>query len=387
MVAEAPEWAEGGSELQVALEVLLRGPLSRAELARRLDLSQPTLTRLTKDLVRRGLLVESDARPGPAVGRPSQPLDVDATSHHFVGVNLAVGTAHAVLVDLRGTVVATSSADLPQDAPEAVVAVVGDLADAVVAAAPAGTVLAGVPTGLGVSLGGHSPDGTTVHLAPFLGWHDVPLGALVRERTGLPTVVENDVAALASAEHWFGAGRDARTFAVVTVGAGVGYGLVVHDRLVRHADMGLGLVGHFPLDPNGPLCPEGHRGCAGAMLTTEALEAEAAVALRRPVTSTELLDLARDGDPAARRIVDDAGRALGRLVAAVANLTMPDLVVLTGEGVDLAVVADGALRAALAADRNPKATPVDLVVEPGDFSQWARGAAVVAIQDYVLRSR
>lgn len=385
--AGGPEWAEGGSELQVALEVLLRGPLSRAELARRLDLSQPTLTRLTKDLVRRGLLVESSARPGPAVGRPSQPLDVDVSSHHFVGVNLAVGSAHAVLVDLRGTVVATRSAALPGDDPAAVVAVVADLADAVVADAPAGTAQAGGPTGIGVSLGGHSPDGTTVHLAPFLGWHDVPLGTLVRERTGLPAVVENDVAALTSAEHWFGAGRDARTFAVVTVGAGVGYGLVVHDRLVRHPDMGLGLVGHYPLDPNGPLCPEGHRGCAAAMLTTEALEAEAAVALRRPVTSTELLDLARAGDPAARRIVDDAGRALGRLVAAVANLTMPERVVLTGEGVDLAVVAGDAVRSAVTADRHSQATPVDLVVEPGDFAQWARGAAVVAIQDFVLHTR
>ncbi len=383
----AREWSEGGTELQVALEVLLRGPLSRAELARRLDLSQPTLTRLTKDLVRRGLLVESPDRPGPAVGRPSRPLDVDASSHHFVGVNLAVGSAHAVLVDLRGTVLATRSADLPGSTPESVVAAVGDLADAVVAAAPPGTLQADSLTGIGVSLGGHSPDGTTVHVAPFLGWHDVPLGRLVRARTGLPTVVENDVAALTSAEHWFGGGRDVATFAVVTVGAGVGYGLVVHDRLVRHRDMGLGLVGHYPLDPNGPLCPEGHRGCAGAMLTTEALEAEAAVALRRPVTSDALLDLAREGDPAARRIVDDAGRALGRLVAAVANLTMPERVLLTGEGVELAVVADEAVRAAVAADRHPQATEVDLVVLPGDFAQWARGAAVVAIQDFVLRSR
>lgn len=387
MVTDAPEWAEGGSELQVALEVLLRGPLSRAELARRLDLSQPTLTRLTKDLVRRGLLVESTARPGPAVGRPSRPLDVDVTAHHFVGVNLAVGTAHAVLVDLRGSVLAARSAPLPDDAPDTVLDVVLGLADAVVAAAPAGTVRDGSLTGTGVSLGGHSPDGSTVHVAPFLGWHDVPLGALLAARTGLPTVVENDVAALTSAEHWFGAGSDVRTFAVVTVGAGVGYGLVVHDRLVRHRDMGLGLVGHYPLDPNGPLCPQGHRGCAGAMLTTEALEAEAAVALRRPVDRAALMALAQDGDPAARRIVDDAGRALGRLVAAVANLTMPERVVLTGEGVDLAVVADEAVRAAVRADRHPEATPVDLVVVPGDFAQWARGAAVVAIQDFVLRSR
>jgi predicted NBD/HSP70 family sugar kinase len=134
------------------------------------------------------------------------------------------------------------------------------------------------------------------------------------------------------------------------------------------------------------MCPDGHRGCATAMLTDASLAAQGTVALRRPVTSVELLALARAGDVAARRIVDDGARALGRLVAAVANLTMPDRVVITGEGVDLVRVGDAAMRAGLAADRDPLASPVDVVVRPGDFGQWARGAAVVALQDFVLRA-
>jgi len=383
MSTEVRTWSpEGGTAHQVALEVLLRGPLSRADLARRMDLSQATLSRLTKPLVERGLLVDSAVRPDPATGRPGQPLDVDAAAHHFVGVKLTGDAAHAVLVDLRGSIVSGRSTPIDGHDPADVVEAVGALVERTAEPLPT----AGTLTGVGVGLGGHSPDRSTVRVAPFLRWHDVPLGPMLAARTGLPVVVENDVAALTAAEHWFGEGRDTRSFAVLTVGAGVGYGLVVHDRLVTHPDMGIGLVGHFPLDPAGPPCPSGHRGCATAMLTDESLASQATVALRRPVAYDELLRLAEAGDPAARRIVDDGAHALGRLVAAVANLTMPDRVVIAGEGVDLARVGDAAMRSGLAADRDPLASPVDVVVRPGDFGQWARGAAVVALQDFVLRA-
>jgi predicted NBD/HSP70 family sugar kinase len=371
---------EGGTALDVALEVLLAGPLSRAELARRLDLSQATLSRLTKPLVERGLLVESVARADSSAGRPAQPLDVDAASHLFVGIKLTGEAAHAVLVDLRGAVLGTGSIDLRSHEPAHVAEQVATITAQVAGAASSRV------AGVGIGLGGPSTDRSTVLLAPFLGWRDVPFSALVSERTGLPCVVENDVAALTAAEHWFGGGRGVRTFAVLTVGAGVGYGLVVHDRMVTHPDMGIGLVGHYPLDPHGALCPAGHRGCAAAMLTIGSLTSQASVALGRAVTYDELMALAVSGDAVATRLVDDAARALGRLVAAVANLTMPDRIVLSGEGVALATVGAEALHASIAADRDPHASALDIVVQPGDFTQWARGAAVVALQEFVLRS-
>ncbi|WP_028049398.1 ROK family protein [Cellulomonas sp. URHD0024] len=374
---------ESGTALDVALEVLLRGPLSRAELARRLDLSQATLSRLTKPLVEQGLLIEGAARQDSAAGRPGQPLDVDASSHTFGGVTLTGEAAHIVLVDLRGTVLATQHVPLPSHHSAAVVEQVADTLDAIVRDHSDASRLAGI----GVGLGGHAPDRSTVRVAPFLGWQDVPFGSMLAQATGLPCVVENDVAALTAAEHWFGGGRDVQRFALLTVGAGVGYGLVVDNRVVTHEDMGLGLVGHFPLDPNGPLCPEGHRGCARSMLTIESLTRQASLAHGRSINYDELMGLAVSGDPAARRLVDDAATGLGHLVAAVANLTMPERIVLSGEGVALATVGAEALHTAIAADRDPRASTLDIVVRPGDFSQWARGAAVVAIQDFVLRSR
>jgi predicted NBD/HSP70 family sugar kinase len=374
-----PNWSPaGGSTHHVALEILRHGPLSRSELARRLDLSQASLTRLTRPLLAGGLLVEVAPRTDPVSGRPTQPLDVVPASHHFLGVKLTGDAAHAVLTDLRGTVLATGSASLPGHDPRDVVEVIAALTAQVGAGQP-------TATGLGISLGGHSPDGASVTRAPFLDWHDVPLGDLVAARTGIPTVVANDVAALTAAEHWFGVGKGLANFAVITLGAGVGYALVVHDQLVNHSDMGIGLIGHYPLGAGGALCDQGHRGCATAALTIGGLTAQASAALARPVGWEELLELGAADHPVAARLLTDAGHGLGRLIAAVANLTMVDRIVLTGEGVALVGATRAAVDEGIAADREPLASKVDVVVSPGDFTRWARGAAVVAIQDFALQ--
>ncbi|MFC9744935.1 ROK family protein [Streptomyces niveus] len=382
-VTPAP-WAPlSGATHAVALEVLRRGPLSRSELARRLDLSAGSLTRLAKPLLDSGLLVESGSTGHASrAGRPTRPLDVVADAHHFIGAKVTHEDAHAVLTTLRAEVVASARADLPGRDPASVVAVLRGLA------AELGAELAPRSrhiTAAGVSLGGSVADHATVTAAPFLEWDDdVPLGALLSDALGVPTAVDNDLLALTRAEHWFGAARGRDRFAVLTVGAGIGYGLVTHDRVVDSPDAGVGLLGHFPLDPLGPLCPRGHRGCATAMLSTASLCAAASVGLRRHVGYDECLDLAASGDPVAGPLVLASGRALGRLVAAVANLTLTTEIVLTGEGSRLAEVAGDALREGLAYDRDPRASAVSLDVRPVDFGLWARGAAVTAIQAYVL---
>ncbi len=367
-----------GPSQRVALEILLDGPLSRAELSRRVELSAGSLTRLTKPMLESGLLVEVPGEVGdPKVGRPSQPLDVVPTSHHFVGVKLTGDTALAVLTTLRAEVIATAERPLTDHTPAAVADVVVELARSLGAGRPP-------ITGLGISLGGHVDDSGDVPRGDFLEWRDVPFGRLVAERTDAQVVVANDVIAVTEAIHWFGAGRGISRFVLLTIGAGVGYGLVVHDKLVDTGEAGLGLVGHYQVDPAGPPCDRGHRGCASVMLTTEAITGQLSAALGREVGYDECLDLAKNGDPDARRVVGTAGRALGRLIAAASNFTMPDAVVLGGEGVQLATVAQEELQAALQADRHPSAAPPPIVLEDPSFTQWARGAAVIAIQTFVL---
>jgi predicted NBD/HSP70 family sugar kinase len=89
----------------------------------------------------------------------------------------------------------------------------------------------------------------------------------------------------------------------------------------------------------------------------------------------------------ARRVVDDAARALGRLVAAVGNLTMPEKIVLTGDGIRLAQVGAAALAEGIARDRSPYASPLDVTVQVAGFPEWAQGAAVTAIRTFVLGLR
>jgi predicted NBD/HSP70 family sugar kinase len=330
-----------------------------------------------------GLLVEVE--PGNAntrngdtrLGRPQRPLDVVPDSHHFVGIKLTGDAAHGVLTTLRAEVVASEIVPLSDHDPGAVCAVIAELVSRLASRRPK-------VTAVGVSIGGQVADCAIVTKAPFLQWADVPLRTMVEDATGLPTVVENDLIALTEAEHWFGAGRGLDRFVVLTVGAGVGYGLVVRGHLVTGDDAGLGLVGHMPLAVTGPMCAEGHIGCATAMLAMPSIAAAASVALQRLVGFDEVLDLAEAGDPAAGRIVANAGRALGRLIALAGNFTMPDRVVLAGEGVRLVDVARAEIDEALAADRDPRASKLHLEVRPGNFMQWARGAAVIAIQTYVL---
>jgi predicted NBD/HSP70 family sugar kinase len=374
-----------GAAHAIALEVLLDGPLPRSELARRLDLSAGSLTRLSKPLLDSGLVVETEGGYDAASGRPTRPLDVDERSHHFVGVKLTADTAYAVLTTLRANVLATEEALLPDRSPESVVGTVADLVRALPGRVP-GLALGDVRA-VGVSLGGLVGAGGEVRNAPYLGWTAVPLGGALERELALPVAVDNDVLSLTRAEQWFGTARRCDHFAVITIGEGVGYGLVVHDEVVDRPDAGIGLVGHYPLDPHGPLCRSGHPGCAEAMLTIGGVTARATAALRRPVGYDEVLDLAVEGDELARRIVDDAARALGTLVAAVGNLTMPKTVVLTGDGVRLADVGARALAEGIRRDRSPYATPLDVKVQLAGFTEWARGAAVTAIRTFVLGLR
>lgn len=367
-----------GLARDLSLEVLIRGPLPRRELAAKFGVSAATLTRTVAPLIERGVLIELEEPLAGGLGRPARLLDVPASTHRFVGLKLTGDCVHGVLTDLRAQIAGSRTVQLETLEPARVAEQVARLVEQLDTGRDA--------TAVGISFGGVSHDGRTVARAPFLDWHQVPLAELVEQATGLPVILENDLVALAGAEHWFGEGRTVSSFAVLTIGIGVGYGLVVHDRVVTHRDVGVGLVGHYPLDPQGPRCPSGHHGCAEAMLTTTGISSQVSVAHRRPVGYDEALQLARQGDPVALQVVTAAGHALGRLIAAVANLAMPERIFLSGEGIELARLAWASVWAGVQRDRDPAASTVDVAVQPYDSDQWARGAAAIAIQHHVLGS-
>jgi predicted NBD/HSP70 family sugar kinase len=359
----------------VALEVLLHGPLGRSEIARRLDLAPATLTRISTELINTGLLVEAPHAIRRGAGRPSIPLDVVPDAHHFLGVKLSGDQLASAVTDLRAEVLEYREEPLQSREPTSVVDQITNLARRVGESYPIDAI--------GIGLGGVvAPDGT-VSSAPFLEWTNVPLATLVEERLATPTFAANDLAAFTEAQHWFGEGSGHSNFATLTLGVGIGYGCIANGRLLANDDYGVGLVGHWPLDPLGPLCTRGHRGCAEAMLTVPAIERDVSTAMGRAVRWNEVLELASAGNPAVARILDASGRALGTLIAAVANLTAPDVVIIGGEGVALAAAAETAIRDGITNNRDPRASPVRVELVSGDNQSWCRGAAVVALQGFV----
>ncbi|MDX3747010.1 ROK family transcriptional regulator [Streptomyces sp. AK08-02] len=367
-------------ERTVAIEVLVHGPLSRAELARRLDLSAGSLTRLSKPLLESGLLVEvPDAGYPDEVrqGRPSQPLDVVAESRAFLGFKITDDMVYSVVTSLRSEVVARLDRPLTSHDPARVADLVAGMAAELTAAHPA-------VSGIGIGVGGRVENRSVVADSVFLDWYDVPFADLVEERTGLRVVVENDVTALVEAESWFGAGRGLDRFAVLTIGAGLGYGLVSGGRRVQSSEDGLGIGRRWIVNPNGPLTPDGERGSAISLLTIPSIRYQIRAATGHDLTYDEILARAAAGDPMAARVVDEAARALGTLVAQIANFAMPEKILLAGEGVGLVSVAGAVIEESILANRHPLADPVNLETKVSDFHDWARGAAVLAIQVLVL---
>ena len=360
------------SSKSVAIEILVHGAQSRARLAQRMGLSPATLTRLVKPLVEAGVLAESAAVRTPGRGRAFVPLDVVPDRDRFIGVKLTEESIYAVVTDVRSRILDETSVPLES----LLVADVVDAVSKVVTAFRSRTDHR--ITAVGVTVGGRVDDGEIVADSPFLHWKEVPFRSLLGAAIGLPVHLDNDVVGLTRAQQWFGYGAGFSSFALLTVGAGIGYGLVINDVMVPTL---VTPVSHFPIDPSGPLCPLGHRGCMTAFLSSPSIAGSVSAAHGRLIDYDGVLEMAEAGDPTASRVVREAARALGRASTAIATLTGVDRIILSGEGVHLVDVARSSVdEGRMEFDTDGKRHG-ELIVRPMGFVEWARGAAVIAIQE------
>jgi predicted NBD/HSP70 family sugar kinase len=354
-------------------EVLIHGPIPRTEIAHRLGLSRASLTRVTRTLVAHGLIGEVGLEMRARTGRPSELLQARSDTYRLLGVKLTAETLYAVVTDLTARPVAAVEEPIVSrafpDVVDQLAVLVARLRGAHPGLCAVGVCLAGDLVGSGLE--------QVVTDSPYLGWTDVQVSAVLTERLGLPVTTENDVRALTAAEHWFGAGVGCRSMALVTVGIGVGFGLVVDDKMIQGATGRAGRLDHLRIDPSGPICGLGHRGCASVYLTS------GSIAHTLGTTYDEAVALAERGQPAAVLAFREAGRALGVLIATVANALDPEKIVLTGDGLAVMRIAPDAVWAAVAEMRDPQDAVTPLDVQPFDFTEWARAGAVTAIRALV----
>ncbi|GGI12157.1 ROK family transcriptional regulator [Isoptericola cucumis] len=373
--AEIPALGSLGSSARAVVRaLLLAGPLSRAELARRLERSPASLTKITRPLLDSGLIQEETAPLSESRGRPGAPLTLDASRHRFIGVKVTAGEVYGVRADAAGRVEASAHRPLV-DVKQGTV--VGQIVHLVKELAEPGPVQA-----LGVGLAGQmSRFDRTVRSNAYLGWDEVPLARLLEQATGIPTVLSGDARALTAGVQWSGPGRGLSDFAVLTVGVGVGLGIVLEDRVLAGPTGKVGMLGHHRVSDSGPLCTNGHRGCASAFLTTDAITRGIGVPLGRTDLDLETaFRLAEEGDDVALRVFADAGHALGVLIAELVNILGLPAVILAGDGLGMLAHVRPRMDAALAEHLDPNATTPSVVPFTSGFDEWARGAAVVACQ-------
>jgi predicted NBD/HSP70 family sugar kinase len=354
-----------------------RGPISRVEIARQLSLSGGTVTALTRELVDDGLISELDKEPSSG-GRPAIRLALVGGAAHAIGVKIAPDHITAVRVNLDGEPTEVAEQPYHASAPDAVDRL-GDLLEALMASWTEGSARL---LGIGMGVPGIADERSGTVESPLVGWHGLPLAADLEKRLGLPILIDNDVNTLAVAERLYGRGRSVDHFLTVTLGRGVGLGIVINGELYRGKAGGAGEFGHLRVADDGPACHCGKTGCLEAFVADDALVASALAA--RVLASgdgiTRLRGLANAGSDGARQIYARAGGILGRAVAGLVNVLSPQLILISGEGTQAWPHLAAEFERTLRLDLFEPLRDVAVEVDPWDDAKWARGAAALVLR-------
>ena len=351
-----------------------RGPASRADLARALDLSPALITKLTRDLLADGLVNELDHQRSSG-GRPARQLGLAGASIGAIGIKIAPDHLTLVEVGIDGIVTRTATEHfdatdrLPlQSLVEIATAFIGDGDH---------SHLLGIGVGLPGSVLGQSEDLVD---STQLDWNQVPVGSALRTATGLPVLIDNNVSALALAEALYGVGRGHDDFLVVTIGSGIGAGIVANGAIVRGHTGNAGEIGHIPVVEGGPVCQCGATGCLEALIGQNGL---VRTATEQGVIVGGTLDdvtaLADGGDHAAQAVFTSAGKILGRAIAGVVNTVDPQIVVILGEGATSWRHWSRGFEPAFRASLIPRKRGVEVAVEQWQDDRWAQGAACLVL--------
>lgn len=231
--------------------------------------------------------------------------------------------------------------------------------------------------GIGIGLAGviYSQTGI-VHYSPFFGWRDVPIARLIEEGTQLPVYIENDVNTLTITEQLFGEGRQCNNFVVVTIGRGIGMGIVINGQLYHGAKGGAGELGHTTI------AQFSNRTDKPDYSSLEDIASDPAI-LKGQEGITDIDELAAQaeaGDQQMQHLLQQSGEILGISLANVINILSPELVIVSGEGV---TAGDYRIQPMLDTMRQHTfqglLDDVEVVVVPTDDKVWARGAANLVI--------
>jgi len=254
---------------RIVLETIrLHGPITRADIAKRVGLTIQTVATIIRELEEKGFLLARRTAP-KGRGSPASTLAIDPEGGFAIGVHVTPLGLEAALINLAGEVIGHDTCDLPRVDPDTAFHQIEVLVERLAGLRPTGRML-----GVGMAIPGPFGVESMSFVGPTTleGWKDVPVRDRLAEATGLPAFIEVDLAAAAHGEQLYGLGNKFRDFYYLYFGVGLG-GCMVHDGLaLRGAWSNAGEIGHMPAVPGGDLCPCGNRGCLERYVSLEAYE-------------------------------------------------------------------------------------------------------------------
>ncbi|GAB3574347.1 ROK family transcriptional regulator [Leifsonia lichenia] len=337
--------AVGEYNQTVVLDAIRRRPegITRSELASLTGLSGMTVTKVCRRLLDAGLVDEHGTRmSGP--GKPAAVVKLNPGGGFAVGVHIDPAAVTYVLVDLSGAIRDHSRTGTPTAGDAS--AVISEMAEAIEALIAGSAVDRSRILGIGIASPGpiNVEDGVVLNPPMMPNWHRVALRRSLSEATGLPVLLEKDATAAVVAELWFAEPGSSRDFAFMYYGTGLGTGLSVSGEVVRGISSNAGDAGHITVDPDGPICTCGRRGCVGYITVPRALVERAVLdgVLSADEAGdpddmddvdaafTRLATLASTGNDDAEAILTDAARSLARAVVVIVNLLDIDEIIFGG---------------------------------------------------------
>jgi N-acetylglucosamine repressor len=355
-----------------------RGAISRADIAQITGLSPATVTSITGKLIEENLVFEK-AIGDSSGGRPPILLALNPRGGYVIGIKLMEFHAVAALTDLNATVLAKTLVDMPNKELDSVI---DELVLLVNGLLRQGGIYKKQLLGVGVGLAGVVDSARGVlRQSPFFGWKEVPLCDLLQKRLKIPIFIDNDVNSLTLGEKWLGNGLSVDDYIVVTIGRGIGMGIVLNGQIYRGVGGGAGEFGHIIVDPEGPVCDCGKRGCLESFLGDQALLKAARLEVSPHLKDIDdLVGRASAGQPAAVQFLSRAGALLGRQIANLVNIFNPKLVIISGEGIRMGEVFFAAMRTAFSQSAiQGLSDDTEIRINSWGDDIWARGAASLVL--------
>jgi predicted NBD/HSP70 family sugar kinase len=313
------------------------GPGSRADLARRTALAPSTVSAVIAELQADRLVTEEEPRANGSMGRPSALVALHRDAGVALGLDFGKRHLRVALTDLAQAVLGERRVPLGPDLPAAeAIALASRMVDEVLDEAGARSEEI---VGVGVGLPGpvHRPSGELGDSTILPGWVGVRAAEALTSALGHAVEVENDANLGALSEWMWGAGRGADDMAYLKVATGIGSGLILGGHPYGGSGGSAGEIGHIVIDPRGPICRCGNRGCLETLAGSAAVLASLRDTFEEPATLSDVIARARDGHAGCRRAIGDAGTHIGNAVAILCNLLNPQRVIVGG---DLAAAGD-----------------------------------------------